>query len=47
MEQLREVSKTEKVLFPIIVTIAVSLILPSAAALVGMLMLGNLFRESG
>jgi oxaloacetate decarboxylase beta subunit len=47
MEQLREVSKTEKVLFPIIVTIAVSMVLPSAAALVGMLMLGNLFRESG
>jgi oxaloacetate decarboxylase beta subunit len=47
MDQLREVSKTEKVLFPIIVTIAVSLVLPSAAALVGMLMLGNLFKESG
>ncbi len=47
MEQLRPVSKTEKVLFPIVVTIAVSLVLPSAAALVGMLMLGNLFKESG
>ncbi|MBA1334592.1 MAG: Oxaloacetate decarboxylase beta chain [Firmicutes bacterium] len=47
MEQLRHVSKTEKVLFPIVVTIAVSLVLPSAAALVGMLMLGNLFKESG
>ncbi|HOQ16175.1 MAG TPA: sodium ion-translocating decarboxylase subunit beta [Defluviitaleaceae bacterium] len=47
MEQLRPVSKTEKILFPIIVTILVSLILPSAAPLVGMLMLGNLFRESG
>jgi sodium ion-translocating decarboxylase beta subunit len=47
MEQLREVSKTEKVLFPIIVTIAVSLAVPSATSLVGMLMLGNLFKESG
>ncbi len=47
MEQLRPVSKTEKVLFPIITTIAVSLLLPAAAALVGMLMLGNLFRECG
>lgn len=47
MEQLRPVSKTEKVLFPIVVTIVVSLIVPPAAALVGMLMLGNLFRESG
>lgn len=47
MEQLRPVSKTEKILFPIIVTILVSLLLPSAAPLVGMLMLGNLFRESG
>ncbi|MBR6407969.1 MAG: sodium ion-translocating decarboxylase subunit beta [Clostridia bacterium] len=46
MEQLRPVSKTEKILFPIIVTIIVALILPSAAPLVGMLMLGNLFRES-
>ena len=47
MEQLRSVSKTEKILFPIIVTIIVSLLLPSAAPLVGCLMLGNLFRESG
>ena len=47
MEQLRPVSKTEKIIFPIAVTIVVSLILPDAATLVGMLMLGNLFRESG
>lgn len=47
MEQLRPVSKLEKILFPIIVAIIVSLLLPSAAPLVGMLMLGNLFRESG
>ncbi|MBR0381662.1 MAG: sodium ion-translocating decarboxylase subunit beta [Eubacterium sp.] len=47
MEQLRPVSKTEKVLFPIVVTIVVCLILPTTAPLVGMLMLGNLFRESG
>lgn len=47
MEQLRPVSKTEKVLFPIIVTIIVVLIIPSAAPLVAMLMLGNLFKESG
>ena len=47
MKQLREVSKTEKVLFPVVVTILVSLLLPPAAPLVGMLMLGNLFRESG
>ena len=47
MEQLRSVSKLEKILFPIIVTIVVCLILPSTAPLVGMLMLGNLFRESG
>lgn len=47
MEQLRPVSKLEKVLFPIVVTIVVSLILPTTAPLVGMLMLGNLFRESG
>lgn len=47
MEQLRPVSKTEKILFPIIITILVSLMLPSAAPLVGMLMLGNLFRECG
>ena len=47
MEQLRPVSKLEKILFPIIVTIIVVLILPDTAPLVGMLMLGNLFRESG
>jgi oxaloacetate decarboxylase beta subunit len=47
MEQLRPVSKTEKILFPILVTAVVGLILPSAAALVGSLMLGNLLRESG
>lgn len=45
MEQLRPVSKTERILFPIIVTIFISLLLPAAAPLVGMLMLGNLFRE--
>lgn len=47
MEQLRPVTKLEKILFPIIVTIVVCLILPTTAPLVGMLMLGNLFRESG
>lgn len=47
MEQLRPVSKTEKILFPIIVTIVVGLIVPDAVALVGMLMLGNLIKESG
>lgn len=47
MQQLRSVSKLEKILFPIIVTIVVCLILPSTAPLVGMLMLGNLFRECG
>jgi len=47
MEQLRPVSKLEKVLFPIIVTIVVVLILPTTAPLVGMLMLGNLFKECG
>ena len=47
MEQLRPVSKLEKILFPIVVTIIVCLILPTTAPLVGMLMLGNLFRESG
>lgn len=45
MKQLREVSKTEKIIFPIIVTIFISLLLPAAAPLIGMLMLGNLFRE--
>ncbi len=47
MDQLRPVSKLEKILFPIIVTIVVVLILPTTAPLVGMLMLGNLFRECG
>lgn len=47
MTQLRTVSKREKILFPIIVTIIVSLIVPAATTLVGMLMLGNLFRECG
>ena len=47
MDNLRPVSKLEKILFPIIVTIIVCLILPTTAPLVGMLMLGNLFRESG
>ena len=47
MDQLRPVSKLEKILFPIIITIVVCLILPSTAPLVGMLMLGNLFRECG
>ena len=46
-EQLRPVSKLEKILFPIIIAIVVSLLLPTTAPLVGMLMLGNLFRESG
>jgi len=46
MVQLREVSRREKILFPIVVTIIVVLILPSTAPLIGMLMLGNLFRES-
>lgn len=47
MKQLRQVSKIEKVLFPIVVTLVVGIILPSSIALLGMLMLGNLFRESG
>ena len=47
MSQLREVSKLEKILFPVIVTIVVSMILPTTAPLIGMLMLGNIFRESG
>ncbi len=46
MKQLRAVSKTEKIIFPIVVTIFISLLLPAAAPLIGMLMLGNLFRES-
>jgi len=47
MEQLRPVSKLELIIFPIVVTIVVSLLLPEAAPLIGMLMLGNLFRVSG
>lgn len=47
MGQLRPVSKLEKILFPIVVTIVVCLILPTTAPLVGMLMLGNLMKESG
>jgi len=47
MEQLRPVSQREKILFPIMVTIVVTLLLPPAAPLIGLLMLGNLFRESG
>lgn len=47
MEQLRTVSKTEKIIFPIAVTLIVSLLVPSAAPLVGMLMFGNLLKESG
>jgi oxaloacetate decarboxylase beta subunit len=46
MEQLRTVSKIEKIVFPILCTLVVSLILPSAAALIGLLMFGNLLRES-
>ncbi len=47
MEQLRPVSKLERILFPVVVTVVVFLILPTTAPLIGMLMLGNLFRESG
>ena len=47
MEQLRTVSQKEKILFPIITAMLVILILPDTASLIGMLMLGNLFRESG
>lgn len=47
MTQLREVSKLERIVFPIMVTIVVCIMLPSVAPLIGMLMLGNLFRESG
>lgn len=47
MEQLRPVSKTEKIIFPIMVTVICILLLPSAGPLIGMLMLGNLMRESG
>lgn len=47
MESLRTVTKTEKVIFPIAVTLVIALLVPSAAPLVGMLMLGNLLKESG
>ena len=47
MEQLRPVSRREKIIFPIVCTIFVSLLLPSAAPLIGLLMLGNLFKECG
>ena len=47
MTQLRQVSKTEKIIFPIILTVIIALILPSAAPLVGCLMLGNLMKECG
>ena len=47
MEQLRPVSKVEKIMFPVIVVILIAIFLPDAAPLVGMLMLGNLFKESG
>jgi len=47
MKQLRPVSKTEKIIFPIMVTLIIAMIVPSAAPLVGMLMLGNLMKESG
>ena len=47
MDQLREVTKTEKIIFPIAVTIFIGLILPAAVPLLGSLMLGNLFRETG
>lgn len=47
MKQLRPVSKTEKILFPIVLTIVISLLLPSAAPLIGCLMLGNLMKECG
>lgn len=47
MEQLRPVSKKEKIIFPVLVTVVVGLIVPDAVPLVGMLMLGNLFKETG
>ncbi len=47
MKQLRPVSRTEKIIFPIMCTILISLILPASAPLIGMLMLGNLMKESG
>ena len=47
MDTLRKVSKTEKIIFPIVVTVLCTLMIPDVAALIGMLMLGNLFKESG
>ena len=47
MGQLRKVSKTEKIIFPIVVTVLCALLIPSTAPLIGMLMIGNLFRECG
>ena len=47
MKQLREVSKVERIIFPILVTLVVGILLPDAIPLLGMLMLGNLMRESG
>lgn len=47
MEQVRPVSKTEKIIFPIVVTVLCALLIPSTAPLIGMLMLGNIFRECG
>ena len=47
MKQLRQVSKTEKIVFPIIITAIVALVLPDAAPLIGCLMLGNLMKECG
>ena len=47
MEQLRPVTKFERIVFPVVCTIVISLLLPPVASLIGMLMLGNLFRESG
>ena len=47
MKPLRKVSKTEKIVFPVVVLVLIALILPSVVPLLGMLMLGNLFRECG
>ncbi len=47
MEQARKVSKTEKIIFPVVVTVLCALLIPSTAPLIGMLMLGNIFRECG
>jgi len=47
MEQGRKVSKTEKIIFPVVVTVLCALLIPSTAPLIGMLMLGNIFRECG